>query len=161
VAAQAGGGFLNVTKQNGYGGHRDTLCQLIPFAATNPGNRSTVLRSLTSRLNSCGSSRGSRSLPGLRYRHRNERLAAIGALARFAGEHSPIHIEWSGQIRMIVASSETVIDHRGQNALASAMREIPFSIGRRRTDLGARQDHGVDEKDFEHGVGLLIEGRPD
>jgi hypothetical protein len=62
---------------------------------------------------------------------------------------------------MIVASSETVIAHRGQNALASAMREIPFSIGCRRTSLVARQNHGLDEKDFEHGVGVLIEGRPD
>lgn len=32
---------------------------------------------------------------------RNQRLAAIRALARFVGEHSPIHIEWSGQIRAI------------------------------------------------------------
>ncbi|MBV8573576.1 MAG: tyrosine-type recombinase/integrase [Acetobacteraceae bacterium] len=32
---------------------------------------------------------------------RNQRLAAVRALARFVGEHSPIHIEWSGQIRSI------------------------------------------------------------
>lgn len=32
---------------------------------------------------------------------RNQRLAAIRALAGFVGEHSPEHIEWSGQIRSI------------------------------------------------------------
>jgi integrase/recombinase XerD len=32
---------------------------------------------------------------------RNQRLAVIHALARFIGEHSPEHIEWSGQIRAI------------------------------------------------------------
>jgi site-specific recombinase XerD len=32
---------------------------------------------------------------------RNQRLAAIHALARFVGEHSPEHIEWCGQIRSI------------------------------------------------------------
>lgn len=32
---------------------------------------------------------------------RNQRLAAIRALAGFVGEHSPQHIEWSGQIRSI------------------------------------------------------------
>jgi len=32
---------------------------------------------------------------------RNQRLAAIRAFASFVGEHSPIHIEWSGQVRSI------------------------------------------------------------
>jgi site-specific recombinase XerD len=32
---------------------------------------------------------------------RNQRLAAIHALARFVGEHSPEHIAWCGQIRCI------------------------------------------------------------
>jgi integrase/recombinase XerD len=32
---------------------------------------------------------------------RNQRLAAIRAFAGFVGEHSPVHIEWSGQIRSI------------------------------------------------------------
>jgi integrase/recombinase XerD len=30
---------------------------------------------------------------------RNQRLAAVHALARFVGEHSPEHIAWCGQIR--------------------------------------------------------------
>ena len=32
---------------------------------------------------------------------RNQRLASIHALARFIGEHSPRHIEWCAQIRMV------------------------------------------------------------
>jgi len=32
---------------------------------------------------------------------RNQRLASIHALARFIGEHSPQHIEWCAQIRMV------------------------------------------------------------
>jgi hypothetical protein len=36
-----------------------------------------------------------------------------------------------------------------------------FSIDCRRTGSVARQDLGVDEKDLEHAVGLLMDGRPD
>src|SRR5262249_1065506 len=32
---------------------------------------------------------------------RNQRLAAIHALARFIGEHSPEHIAWCGQVRSV------------------------------------------------------------
>ena len=32
---------------------------------------------------------------------RNQRLASIHALARFIGEHSPQHVEWCAQIRMV------------------------------------------------------------
>lgn len=32
---------------------------------------------------------------------RNQRLAAVHALARFIGEHSPEHVAWCGQIRLI------------------------------------------------------------
>src|SRR5215469_13712681 len=32
---------------------------------------------------------------------RNQRLASIHALARFVGEHSPQHIEWCAQVRMV------------------------------------------------------------
>jgi site-specific recombinase XerD len=38
---------------------------------------------------------------GCRAATRNQRLAAIRALAGFIGEHSPEHIGWSGQIRSI------------------------------------------------------------
>jgi hypothetical protein len=32
---------------------------------------------------------------------RNQRLASIHALARFIGEHSPQHVEWCAQVRMV------------------------------------------------------------
>src|SRR5262249_4417114 len=32
---------------------------------------------------------------------RNQRLASVRALARFIGAHSPQHVEWCGQIRMV------------------------------------------------------------
>ena len=32
---------------------------------------------------------------------RNQRLAAVYALARFIGEHSPEHVQWCGQLRAI------------------------------------------------------------
>ena len=38
---------------------------------------------------------------------RNQRLASIHALARFIGEHSPQHIEWCAQIRMVPIKRST------------------------------------------------------
>lgn len=35
------------------------------------------------------------------YATRNQRLGGIHAFARFVGEHSPEHVEWCGQIRLI------------------------------------------------------------
>jgi integrase/recombinase XerD len=83
-------------------GYRDALCQLIPFVAKQskkPIDRLAVV-DISAELvrlfladveisRHCGIAT------------RNQRLAAIRALARFIGEHSPIHIEWSGQIRLI------------------------------------------------------------
>jgi site-specific recombinase XerD len=44
---------------------------------------------------------------------RNQRLAAVHALARFVGEHSPEHIAWCGQIRCVPfkKASKTVIPY--------------------------------------------------
>lgn len=83
-------------------GYRDALCQLIPFVAKQSGKPIDRLEAvdlsaeLVRRfLADLEASRGC-GIPT-----RNQRLAAIRALARFVGEHSPIHIEWSGQIRAI------------------------------------------------------------
>src|SRR4051812_35008342 len=46
-------------------------------------------------------SRRSRGIPSLRHRHPQPAPGRHRALARFVGEHSPIHIAWSGQIRAI------------------------------------------------------------
>jgi integrase/recombinase XerD len=47
---------------------------------------------------------------------RNQRLAAIHALARFVGEHSPEHIAWCGQIRSIPfkKTSRAVVPYLGK-----------------------------------------------
>lgn len=56
---------------------------------------------------------------------RNQRLASIHALARFIGEHSPQHIEWCAQIRMVpikkhVTISVTYLDKSEMNHLLAA-----------------------------------------
>jgi integrase/recombinase XerD len=40
---------------------------------------------------------------------RNQRLASIHALARFIGEHSPQHVEWCAQIRMVPFKKGTTV----------------------------------------------------
>src|SRR5271166_5815994 len=83
-------------------GYRDALRQLIPFVAKQ--SRKSVDRL---HVVDISADRVRLFLADLEVsRHcaiatRNQRLAAIRALAGFVGEHSPIHIEWSGQIRAI------------------------------------------------------------
>jgi integrase/recombinase XerD len=59
---------------------------------------------------------------------RNQRLGGIHALARFIGEHSPEHIEWYGQIRLIPFKkasqpSITYLDRQEMDALLAAHDE--------------------------------------
>jgi integrase/recombinase XerD len=82
--------------------YRDALSLLIPFAARlqkKPIDRLAVVdlsADLVRRfLADLESSRGCKIAT------RNQRLAAIRALAGFVAEHNPLHIEWSGQIRSI------------------------------------------------------------
>jgi len=56
---------------------------------------------------------------------RNQRLASIHALARFIGEHSPQHVEWCTQIRMVpikkgTTSSLTYLGKSEVDALLAA-----------------------------------------
>jgi integrase/recombinase XerD len=83
-------------------GYRDTLCQLIPFVSNRlhkPVDRlamidvsAEIVREFLSDLETSR---------GCSIATRNQRLAAIHALARFLGEHSPEHIEWGTQLRCI------------------------------------------------------------
>ncbi len=82
--------------------YRDTLCQLIPFVSSQlhkPVDRLAMLdvsaHIVRDFLSWVETSRGC----GIATR--NQRLAAIHALARFVGEHSPEHIEWCTQVRCI------------------------------------------------------------
>ncbi len=102
------------------------LTQLLPFVAnkiTKPIDRLAVtdlsahrVRLFLTHLEStrgCGSST------------RNQRLGGIHALARFIGEHSPEHLEWCGQIRLIpfkkaMQPAITCLDREEMKALLDA-----------------------------------------
>jgi hypothetical protein len=95
--------------------YRDTLLLFLPFATeklSKPVDRLTVedlsadlVRAFLSHLEQ------SRQCT---VATRNQRLAAIHALARFVGEHSPEHIAWCSQIRLIPfkKSTQSVISYR-------------------------------------------------
>src|SRR6204780_5088311 len=53
---------------------------------------------------------------------RNQRLAAVHALARFVGEHSPEHIAWCGQLRSI--PSRQCALHRGHRSRTRERSEL-------------------------------------
>jgi len=82
--------------------YRDTLCQLIPFVSGRthkPVDRlamtdvsAEIVRDFLSDIEVRRGCSGAT---------RNQRLAAIHALARFVGEHSPEHIQWCTQLRCI------------------------------------------------------------
>ena len=82
--------------------YRDALCQLIPFVSGQlhkPVDRLTVVdvsaQLVRDFLCDIESSRHCSIAT------RNQRLAAIHALARFIGEHSPEHIDWCAQVRFV------------------------------------------------------------
>ena len=83
-------------------GYRDGLCQLLPFVAKKVGKSVDRLNvvDLSAELIRA-------FLTDIEVTRRcsiatrNQRLAATRAFAGFVGEHSPVHIEWSGQIRSI------------------------------------------------------------
>jgi integrase/recombinase XerD len=70
---------------------------------------------------------------------RNQRLAAVHALARFVGEHSPEHIAWCGQIRSIPfkKSSKVVIPYLDKPQMDSLL-----GAPDRQTAQG-RRDHAL------------------
>jgi len=82
--------------------YRDTLSLLLPFAAKKKGKpidrlfvehlTSKVIRTFLSYVE---------EERGCSVTTRNQRLAAIHALARFIGERSPIHVAWCADIRAI------------------------------------------------------------
>jgi site-specific recombinase XerD len=73
---------------------------------------------------------------GCRVATRNQRLAALRAVARFIGEHSPEHIEWSAQIRSIPfkKTSRTVVSYLDKPEM-DALLAAPD----RRTEQGRRE----------------------
>ncbi len=82
--------------------YRDTLCLLLPFVARNARKEIDQLTVIDvsadlvrlflqnlEQVRKCGAAT------------RNQRLAAIHSLSRYIGMHSPEHIAWSGQLRVI------------------------------------------------------------
>jgi integrase/recombinase XerD len=124
---------LSLHTQHGY---RDTLRLLLPFVVSK-------LSRAADRLNvvDISSDLVCKFLTHLeRDRHcsvatRNQRLAALHALARFIGEHSPEHLEWCTQIRLIPHK-------RGSRALISYLTEAEMrallAAPTRQTEQGYR-----------------------
>jgi site-specific recombinase XerD len=120
--------------------YRDALILLIPFVADKRNksvDRLTVLDLSADMvrlfLADLEQSRRS-SIPT-----RNQRLAAVHALARFVGEHSPEHIAWCGQIRSIPfkKSSKAVVPY-----LEKPQMDALLSAPDRTTTQGCR-DHAL------------------
>ena len=82
--------------------YRDTLCQLLPFVSARLRKHVDRLAvvDVSSKLvrEFLGDVESSR---GCGIATRNQRLAAIHALARFIGGHSPEHLAWCSQVRCI------------------------------------------------------------
>jgi site-specific recombinase XerD len=90
--------------------YRDTLRLLLPFMAHNAGRPIDRLRiddfaadRLRAFLQEVGEKRGCGAAT------RNQRLAAIHSLAHFIGLHSPEHIEWCGQVRVVPFKKAQVV----------------------------------------------------
>ena len=90
---------LSVNTQKSY---RDMLIQLLPSLAQ---MASKSVDKLTIEDVSADNIRaylqGVEKIRSCSVSTRNQRLAGIHALARFVGEHSPEHVQWCGQIRLI------------------------------------------------------------
>lgn len=120
--------------------YRDALSLLIPFIAK--ASKTSVDRLAVGDVSTDLVRRFLADIESLRrctIATRNQRLAAIRALAGFVGEHSPQHIEWSGQIRSIPfkKTSRTVVpflDKPEMDALLAAPDQ--------RTEQG-RRDHAL------------------
>jgi len=70
---------------------------------------------------------------------RNQRLASIHALARFIGEHSPQHVEWCAQIRMVpikksMTASLTYLEKSEVDSLLAAPDQ---------SSIQGRRDHAL------------------
>jgi len=106
--------------------YRDMLVRLLPFVARSKGAAvdklavtdlsAEVVRAFLAHLENerrCSTST------------RNQRLASIHALARFIGAHSPQHVEWCAQVRMVpikkgVITSITYLEKPQIDALLAA-----------------------------------------
>ncbi len=117
--------------------YRDTLCQLLPFvsARLHKAVDRLAVDDVSSKLVRAflGNVEDSR---GCGIATRNQRLAAIHALARFIGEHSPEHIAWSAQVRCVPYKKGT---HAAVPYLDKLEIDALLACPDRRTQQGLRE----------------------
>ena len=90
--------------------YRDTLRLLLPFAARavrRPIDRLRVEDLTADRIRAF--LKEVEDKRGCGVATRNQRLAAIHSLAHFLGRHSPEHIEWCGQVRVVPFKKAPVV----------------------------------------------------
>jgi integrase/recombinase XerD len=123
--------------QNTQKSYRDTLLLFLPFVAQTAGKSVDRLH-----IEDVSSDTLRRFLLELEQKRgcsvstRNQRLAAVHALARFIGEHSPEHIDWLAQIRSIPfkKTSQPSLSYLEKDEI-DALLGVPD----RRTQRGARE----------------------
>jgi integrase/recombinase XerD len=117
-------------------GYRDGLCQLLPFIAKKVGKSIDRLNVvdlsadlIRTFLNDIEVTRRCSIAT------RNQRLAGVRAFAGFVSGHSPVHIEWSGQIRSIPfkKTNQAVVPY-----LEKAEIDALLAVPDRRTAQGRR-----------------------
>ena len=116
--------------------YRDTMCQLLPFVSARLHKTVDRLEvvDVSSQLvrEFLGDVETTR---GCGIATRNQRLAAIHALARFVGEHSPEHIAWCAQVRCVPYKKGT---HATVPYLDKAEIDALLACPNRRTQQGGR-----------------------
>jgi len=120
--------------------YRDTLCQLLPFVSGRlhkAVDRLTVVDVSAQLVREFLSDVETKRGCGIATR--NQRLAAIHALARFVGEHSAEHIAWCAQVRCVPYKKGT---HAAVPYLDKAEIDALLACPDRRTDQG-RRDYGL------------------
>ena len=120
--------------------YRDTLALLLPYAAVQQKIHvdrldifdlsAEVLRSFLDHLE---------QVRGCSIRTRNQRLAAVHAMARFIAERSPEHIAWCGQIRSVPFKR---FARHELSYLDKSEMDTLLAIPDRRTAQG-RRDHAL------------------
>jgi site-specific recombinase XerD len=120
--------------------YRDTLRLLIPFAADH--QQTAVDRLVVTQVSADvvrGFLRHVEERRGCGVRTRNQRLAAIHALATFVGERCPELIPWCGEVRAVPFKR---YDRRGLCYLDKPEIDALLAAPDRTTEQG-RRDHGV------------------
>ena len=126
--------------------YRDTLRLLLPFVARDarkPIDRLTVTDVSADRLRQFLSDLEEKRRCGIATR--NQRLAAIHALARYISLHAPELVEWSGQVR-------TVPFKKTPRALVTYLEKAEMDA------VLAAPTQGTAQGDRDQGLGLRAEG---